>query len=154
MFKSIGRGLILQLAILAAFAFYLSGCGRKAPPVAPRPAPPPAVNDLSRQMPADILELTWTIPKHKGKIHPDLEGFFVYRSQKPLSEAECQNCPLKFKLVADIGIKTIKALEKKKKGHMTYSETLRKGYRYIYKVVAYSDSGSRFGDSNLVTFNY
>jgi predicted small lipoprotein YifL len=154
MFKSIGRGLILQLVILAAFVFYLSGCGRKAPPVAPRPAPPPAVNDLSRQMQEDTLKLTWTIPKHKKKIHPDLQGFFVYRSQKPLSESECPNCPLKFKLVADIGIETVKALEKKKKGRMTYSETLRKGYRYIYKVVTYNDSGSRFGDSNLVTFNY
>jgi predicted small lipoprotein YifL len=154
MFTSIHKGLILKLSILAAFAFSLSGCGRKAPPVAPRPAPPPAVNDLSRQMQEDTLKLNWTIPKHKGKIHPDLEGFFVYRSQKPLSESECPNCPLTFKLVADIGPKTIKASEKKEKGHMTYSETLATGYRYIYKVVAYDDSGSRFDDSNLVTFNY
>ncbi len=154
MFKSIHKGLILQLSILAVFAFYLSGCGRKAPPVTPRPTPPSAVNDLSRQIQEDILKLTWTIPKHKKKIHPDLEGFFVYRSQKPLSESECPNCPLKFKLVADIGIEAVKASEKKKNGHMTYRETPAKGYRYIYKVVAYNDSRSRFGDSNLVVFNY
>jgi predicted small lipoprotein YifL len=154
MFTSIHKGLILKLSILAAFAFSLSGCGRKAPPVAPRPAPPPAVNDLSRQMQEDTLKLNWTIPKHKGKRHPDLEGFFVYRSQKPLSESECPDCPLQFKLVADIGIETIKISEKKKNGHMTYRETLAKGYRYIYKVVAYDDSGSRFDDSNLVTFKY
>jgi len=154
MFTSTHRGLILKLSILAAFAFYLSGCGRKAPPVAPRPAPPPAVNDLSRQMQEDTLKLNWTIPKHKGKIHPDLEGFFVYRSQKPLSESECPDCPLKFKLVADIGEKAVKSSAKLTKGRMTYSETLVKGYRYIYKVVAYNDSGLRFGDSNLVIFNY
>jgi len=154
MFTNTQRGLILRLSILAVFAFYLSGCGRKAPPVAPRPAPPPAVNDLSRQMQEDTLKLTWTIPKHKGKIHPDLEGFFVYRSRKPLSESECPDCPLQFKLVADLGQKTVKASEKKKKSRMTYSETLVKGYRYIYKVVAYNDSGLRFGDSNLVEFNY
>ncbi len=154
MFTSIHKGLILQLSILAVFAFYLSGCGRKAPPVTSRPAPPPAVNDLSRQMQEDTLKLNWTIPKHKGKIHPDLEGFFVYRSQKPLSESECPDCPLKFKLVADIGKKAVTSSAKLTKGRMAYSETLAKGYRYIYKVVAYNDSGSRFGDSNLVEFNY
>ena len=154
MFASIDKGLILRLSILAAFAFCLSGCGRKAPPVAPRPAPPPAVNDLSRQMQEDTLKLTWTIPKYKGKIHPDLEGFFVYRSRKPLSESECPNCPLKFKLVADIGKKAVKSSAKLTEGRMTYSETLVKSYRYIYKVVAYNDSGLRFGDSNLVDFKY
>jgi predicted small lipoprotein YifL len=154
MFTSIPKGLILKLSILAAFVFCLSGCGRKAPPVAPPPAPPPAVNDLGRQMQEDTLKLTWTIPKHKEKIHPELEGFFVYRSRKPLSESECPNCPLKFKLVADIGIETVKASEKKKKGQMTYSEILAKGYRYTFKVVPYDDSGSRFGDSNLVVFDY
>jgi len=154
MFTSINKGLILKLSILAAFGFYLSGCGVKGPPVAPRPAPPPAVNDLSRQMQEDTLKLSWTIPKHKGKIHPDLEGFFVYRSKKPLSESECPDCPLKFKLVDDIGKKAVKNSAKLTKGRMTYSETLVKGYRYIYKVVAYDYSGSRFGDSNLVTINY
>lgn len=154
MFTSIHKGLIFKLSILAAFAFYLSGCGRKAPPVAPRPAPPPAVNDLGWQMQEDTLKLTWTIPKHKGRIHPDLKGFFVYRSRKPLSESECPDCPLKFILAADIGKKAVKSSAKLTKGRMTYSETLVKGYRYIYKVVAYNDSGSRFGDSNLVTFNY
>ncbi len=154
MFKSNHKGLILKLSILAAFAFYLSGCGLKAPPVAPRPAPPPAVNDLSYKMQEDTLTLNWTIPKHKGKIHPDLEGFWVYRSRKPLSESECPDCPLTFKLLADIGKKALKSSAKLPKGRMTYSETLAKGYRYIYKVVAYNDSGSRFGDSNLVTFDY
>lgn len=154
MFARIHKGIILKLSILAAVAFYLPGCGLKAPPVAPRPAPPPAVNDLRRQVQEDTLKLTWTIPKHKGKIHPDLEGFWVYRSRKPLSESECPNCPLKFKLVADIGISAIKTSEKKERGQIIYSEVLTRGYRYIYKVVAYNDSGSRFGDSNLVVFDY
>jgi len=154
MFTNINKGLILKLSIIAAFGFYLSGCGVKGPPVAHRLAPPTAVNDLIRQMQEDTLKLTWTIPKHKEKIHPDLEGFFVYRSQKPLSEYECTDCPLKFILIADIGKKALKSSAKLTKGRMTYSETLVKGYRYIYKVVAYNDNGSRFGDSNLVTFHY
>ena len=155
MFASIDKGLILRLSILAAFAFYLSACGLKAPPVAPPPAPPPPkVTDLSYKMQEDTIELNWTIPKHKGKIHPDLEGFFVYRSRKPLAESECPNCPLRFTRVADIGKKAVKSSAKLTQDHMTYIEILTKGYRYIYKVVPYNDSGSRFADSNLVNFKY
>ena len=36
----------------------------------------------------------------------------------------------------------------------TYSETLEKGFRYIYKVTVYTKAGLNSGDSNYVEFTY
>lgn len=152
MFKNISRGLILQFLIAAAFALVIPGCGRKAPPVSPRPEKPPLVNDLSGQMDGSTLKLAWTIPTYKEIIPAGLTGFFVYCSKKPLSESECKDCPIRFKRVAAVPIK--RGLERPAKDIMTYDEILEKGYRYIYKVVMYYDTGMTGTDSNWVDFVY
>ena len=150
MFKDISKGLLLHFLIAAMVAVVLSGCGRKAPPVAPRSEKPPLVNDLSGQMDGSTLKLAWTIPTHKERNPAGLVGFFVYCSKKPLSEAECKDCPIRFKRVATVLIK--RGLERPKKDIMTYDEILEKGYRYIYKVVLYYDTGVTGTDSNWVDF--
>jgi len=150
MFKRIDIGLILVFSILAALTFLLSGCGRKAPPVPPGRIPPPIVNDLSRQMEENTLKLTWSIPKHEGKRPRKLKGVRVYRSKEPVSEAACPDCPKQFKRVADIPIVEWNDTAGKKKAVMTYSESLEKGYRFIYKVAVYNRDGNTGGDSNTV----
>lgn len=154
MLERIGKAFILQLSILAALAFFLSGCGRKAPPVPPLRPAPPVVNDLSWRMEEDTLTLTWTVPQHDGRIHPILKGFSVYRSKTPLSESECRNCSIRFKRVADISRAEVKSSMGLTKGVMTYSQTLGKGYRYIYKVGVDHDTGMTVRDSNRVEINY
>ena len=131
--------------------FFISGCGKKAPPKPPRQALLPAVNDLSSNKDEDKLNLSWSVPKVKKKITQGLDGFIVCRSKKPVSASECRNCPIMFERVADIPI-DIKSSGDLKKDMMTYSETLEKGYRYTYKVTAYGDNGMRSRDSNYVKF--
>jgi hypothetical protein len=96
--------------------------------------------------------LTWSIPREKEKVISDPSGFIVHRSKMPLSESDCKNCPVLFKRVADIPIE-VKASERLEKGSMTYTETLEKGYRYIYKVIGYT-KGVTSSDSNYVDFIY
>ena len=45
--KGFGRGLIAIFSILICIVVFFPGCGRKAPPVPPDQARPPAVDDLS-----------------------------------------------------------------------------------------------------------
>lgn len=118
----------------------------------PRQVKPLPVNDLSASIAGDKIKLTWTIPKEKGKVTSRLSGFTVYRSKKLLSESDCKSCPLLFKRVADIPIKA-KGSKYLKKDSITYSETLEKGYRYIYKVTVYT-KGVTSSDSNYVDFIY
>jgi hypothetical protein len=147
--KGFGRGLIATFSILLCIAVFFLGCGRKAPPVPPGQARPPAVDDLSSSIDEDMLELAWSIPDEKGKIASDSVGFIVYKSKTSFSEPVCKECPALFKRIADISIEE-KDINKK----ITYKETLEKGYRYIYKVTVYADNGVTGKDSNYIEFIY
>jgi hypothetical protein len=133
-------------ALLIVLMCFVISCGKKAPPVPPRHAPPPAVTDLAKQIEKDRLILTWTVPKGNRKAISSLAGFFIYRSKKADSAPECKDCPVLFTRIADVPIR--------KKGVMTYSETLEEGFRYIYKVIARSKAGLTSGDSNYVEFTH
>jgi hypothetical protein len=152
LYKNFNIHLILPFSILIIFVLLVLGCGKKAPPVPPRQAKPPTVNDLHASIDESILKLTWTIPKEKGRIISDLSGFIVYRSKMLLLDTDCEVCPVPFKRVADIPIEA-KGPEYMKKGNSTYTETLEKGYRYIYKVIVYR-KGVTSSDSNYVDLIY
>jgi len=152
LYKNFNTHLILHFSILITFVLLVLGCGKKAPPVPPREKKPPAVNDLSTSIDGDTLKLTWAIPKEKGRIISDLSGFIVYRSKMLLSDSDCKVCPAPFKRVADIPIEA-KGSKYMKKGNSTYTETLEKGYRYVYKVIVYR-KGITSSDSNYVNLIY
>jgi len=145
-----GKSLIVLSAVTVIFIFLLHGCGKKGPPVPPMQGPPPAISDLSASVDGDVLRLTWTIPSLNSA---GLEGCMVYKSAEPVSGEKCNNCPIKFKKVADIKITEIRAAAPED-SRMTYTEPLKKGYRYIYKVVVYNTSGSYGKDSNYADFIY
>ena len=152
LYKTFNTHLILQLSILSIFVLFVSGCGKKAPPVPPRQKKSHAVNDLRANIDGGTLKLTWAIPREKGEIMPRLSDFIVYRSKMLHSDSDCKNCPVLFKRVADIPIEA-KGSEYMKKGNSTYTETLKKGYRYIYKVIVYR-KGVTSSDSNYVDLIY
>jgi hypothetical protein len=93
------------------------------------------------------VELTWTVPKKENRLQSDLTGFKVYRSKITLSEADCENCPLKFAVVRDIAM-----LDKKVGDQVQFSDTLDPGYSYTYVIRSYSDNNMVSGDSNEVKF--
>ena len=143
----LNKKLIVIIVMLASIYLLFCGCGRKGPPVPPRRENPPAIEDLSHRLDGSSLELSWSVPEKDSSRQPDLAGFKVYVSKVPLSESECENCPLKFKAVADVPIR-------KKAEHkpLIYSETLESGYQYIYMVRGYSDDGLISEDSNYINF--
>ena len=149
-FDALVKSPIFQILVLIGFAFIISGCGIKGPPIPPRHVVPPAVNDLIKSIDGNILRLTWTIPGEKEMFTSGDAGFIVYSSKTLLSEPYCKDCPVLFTRVADIPIET-KDLEKKDEGIIKYSETLEKGYRYIFKVNTYL-KGATSSDSNRVDF--
>jgi len=151
MFLKTGGKILPHILILLAVGLLLVGCGKKAPPRPPdREAAPAAVGNLSKTIRGDTLSLTWG-PVAKKAAEP--AGFYVYQSKVRLTDSDCRTCPVLFKRVAVIpyreqgsGDATLHPFE--------YHETLESGYRYIYKVAAYSDSGLTGRDSNLIDFNY
>ncbi len=143
--KRLWRHLLLINAV-----FLTLSCGKKGPPVPPRAVPPPAVPTLSMELEGDEVTLIWTAPEASRRTLSDLGGFFIYRSKQSSSAPDCKGCPILFTRISNVpyqgeapGTETI-----------TYSETLEKGFRYIYKVTVYSKSGLISGDSNLVSFTH
>jgi hypothetical protein len=103
LYRNFDTHLILPFSILIIFVLLVLGCGKKAPPVPPRQAKPPTVNDLRASIDGGgTLKLTWIIPQEKGTMMPSLSGFIVYRSKMLHSGSHCKNSPVLFKRVADI----------------------------------------------------
>ena len=95
--KGFGRGLIAIFSILICIVVFFPGCGRKAPPVPPGQARPPAVDDLSSSIDGDMLKLAWTIPDENRKItsgtrhsheggNPVFSAYFVASGFPPTRE--------------------------------------------------------------------
>jgi len=141
---------VILIAAVIVAGFFIAGCGKKGPPVPPRQVVLPAVNDLVSVLEDDGVILTWTVPETKEKKGPFISGFVVHKAKNPVQESECKNCPVKYKAVAEI-----MAGSEGKAGKMRYEGQLEKGFRYFFKVTAFSEgtaSGSK--DSNIVEFIY
>ena len=143
------RVFFLLLFSLTCATAGLTGCGKKALPVAPKQGTPPPVSDLSHRIEEGKVLLTWTAPEEvlAGKYG---QGKLVVMRSKTDVDDICQGCPQIFQRMTrkrPIG-KTLEASE------MTYAEDLEKGFRYTYKVVLEMDSGRTSDDSNVVTFEF
>jgi hypothetical protein len=135
--------LLVLLFIFVLPTCFLISCGKKGPPLPPREKPLPAITDLKEEIQNGQLTLTWTVSTVKRA-----SGFYVYRSKTGVSEPECKDCPVLFTRLADIPITRGVGEEKT----FMYTETVEKGYRYIYKVTVYSQAGLVSSDSNYVEF--
>ncbi len=140
--------MILPIFILTGVVLMISGCGIKAPPVAPAKVPPSAVKDLKGMAEGSSYKLTWSIPEASAKVRSGLAGFIVYRSKIPLSDSYCPDCPMLFERVGDIPMKGKSNIE------MNYIDTLESGYRYTYKVITYNKKGAKSEDSNYISLDY
>ena len=150
----------------------VAGCGKKGLPVPPPEEIPPAVTDLAAVIDGPELTLTWTVPQ--GDNADDLVGFKVYRSTTPRSADDCRDCPVRFRLFADIMIGDSGAIVSEN-GKMTYRSVLteedaasaskkpsgspdepppvpenrKTGYGYQYKLIGYTEYNVRSPDSNV-----
>lgn len=154
--ESLAKPFILSFGILILCTSLFIGCGKKAPPVAPHQVQPQAVKDLSYRLDGDTLKLTWTIPKGDEKNQSSLTAFILYQSKRPIAEKECKSCPVRFKRVADIPVdkKSPLKIGKDKAKPLSYSETLEKGFRYVYKVIGLAQNDRTSDDSNYISFSY
>jgi hypothetical protein len=128
----------------------MGGCGRKAPPEPPLGARPAKVKDLSFSLTDKTIKLSWTIPLGDGKKTLPISGFLIYRSRQNSIEKECPNCPLRFVEVGDVPAPAAGSAT----ASVIFTQPIEPGYRYVYKVVAYTDEGRKGRDSNRVDFEY
>jgi predicted small lipoprotein YifL len=124
---------LIVLLILLPF-----GCGKKAPPYLPASDMIPVATDLKAEYTGGGIRLTWTVPKDQ------VRGVSVYRS-KISRMTQCKKCPAEFDKIADVPVRS--------EAVMMYTEKIEPGYKYLYKVRAYTDAASG-PDSQIAEFFY
>jgi hypothetical protein len=119
------------------------GCGKKAPPVAPRRLPLTQVRDLQGDLRQGTVRLTWNhTPDNAGA-----KGYIVLRAQSSLSQPDCPECPMVFQKVETI---SMRRSMRKKQHAMEFYQDVAQGFQYTYSVRPYQSSGAQGPDSNLV----
>ncbi len=129
--------------LLAAAFFLILGCGKKAPPVAPRQAPLVAVADLQAAVQGEEVTLTWT---HSAE-NRHATGYVVLRSRKSRDEAPCPGCPQVFKRIGSV---PMDRSQRKQRQRREFTDALAPGFRYTYSVRPVGSSGAQGPDSNRV----
>ena len=139
------RFVIVLIPLL--FVLTVGSCGKKGSPMPPKMLPLPAVSDLEiKTTPDNVVELTWTMPLIKNA--PIADGFWVYRSKKPLKDPECPECPYEFKKISEL-LSDFK-LRGGKDARFDYRDNVETGFAYRYKVMAFTRIGLTSDWSNLV----
>jgi hypothetical protein len=137
---------VFYFIILTSLIVMLYACGKKGPPVPETFTPPPVVEGLQIILENNIALLRWPIPEWEETGEDFLAGFFVYRS-KTAVENTCEDCPVRFKKVADIQIKNNTSAG-------SYAEQLEEGFQYSFKVSGYTDTGYEGEKSETVTIDF
>ena len=151
----IGLPAMTALAVLSILVTVgmIWGCGKKGPPVPPTGSRTPSVKDLTYEISQNTIKLSWTIPQPDETAQLPITGFLIYRSQQPVLEAACPNCPILFKHIGDVPFRG-PGSGQSGKIPITFTQTIEPGYRYIYKVHGYSAHGIRSKISNFVQFTF
>ncbi|MFH2046479.1 MAG: hypothetical protein ABIK92_15170 [Pseudomonadota bacterium] len=150
LYKVFKYDFIIRVLIAMTIILSVYGCGRKGPPAAPRQLAVPAVNELKSLVEGDNVILEWTVPKTKEKKAPRITGFVIYQAKYPVAEDICENCPINYKPVAEVS-----ADSAGKDGNIRYVRQLEKGFKYFFKVTAFSKNVTpESRDSNIIKIEY
>ncbi len=142
----------LALLILVIPAVMMWGCGKKGPPEPPTGFKPPKVRYFRYGVSNNTVKLSWTIPEPDEKAQLSITGFLIYRYQQSAAQRECPNCPIIFKLIGDVPVRSPGSGQSELP--ITFTQTIEPGYRYTYKVNGYSEGGIRSRNSNFAQFTF
>jgi len=140
------RFCIVWVGLCCAVFLVSAGCGKKAPPVAPRQRPLAAVTDLKGVLRQDLLKLTWS---HNPE-NRNATAYVVLRAQQELAQPACADCPLAFHKIGSVPL--ARSL-RQEKHTLDYSQSLAAGFRYSFSVRPVSASGALGPDSNILVMD-
>ena len=141
------------IAVILAAVVLMPGCGKKGPPEPPTGSRPPRVRDLGYGVSQNTLTLSWSIPRPDEKAQLPIAGFRIYRAQQSVSERECVNCPILFKEIGEVPVRGTGSGQTEPPP-ITFTDTIKSGYRYYYKVHGYSDDKVLSRSSNVIEINF
>jgi hypothetical protein len=145
----------IALAVMIWFtsATVMLSCGKKGPPEPPSGLRPPRVRDLSYGITGNTIKLSWTVPEPDEKAQLPISGFLIFQFQQSLAEKDCPNCPIIFTTIGDVPVRG-PGSGGSGRPPLTFTQTIKRGYKYVYKVNGYSEDDIRSQNSNFVEFRF
>lgn len=145
----------LQFRHFSLFGFilffsFLTGCGKKAPPLPPESVVPEAVKAFKVEGKEEGLLLSWRIPERNNDGTPlvDLAGFKVYKKD----EAKvCRDCPADFPAYLDIDMEAPEGVAVEGRKVYFLDSDVAEGGRTLYRVAPYNRPGYFGTFSEVVT---
>ena len=142
----------LRLCLVSLFfGVLLTGCGKKAPPIASDVTVPSPISDLESTVREGHLLLRWSMPEApKGSKMSAVREFIVLREETVLTKAWCEECPERLETL------DVLVMDTKDKFFITDDRVVYEdkkisyGHRYVYRVVSVSMRGHRSEMSNRV----
>ncbi len=136
----------LRCVLSVYILFFFIQCGKKTLPVPIAHFAPPPVENFEYSIDNTKLTLNWRFSVQNIPDTSVPKGFILQRSKLNVDEGDCEGCPPKFNVVAEIKIK--------ESGIYEYFENLDQGFRYAFKVAPISDKGKIGSYSNTITFKF
>ena len=126
------------------------GCGKKGNPVAPESTIPAPVSDLRAWPREGAVFLGWSLPTRNtdGSKLEDLLGFKVFRQSHSLAPSPCPDCPLDFRVVAEIDIDYPRGARVEGGRVLWQDPSVKPQNEYTYFVLAYNLYKSPSSESN------
>jgi len=137
--------MLLYFAAVAIAAVIPAGCGQKGPPKLPKVKAPVGVSNLAVKLEGGDIVLSWSVKKAEIE-KSGVAGYRIYRSAEPVSDEDCDGCPVLFKRGAKVPLVD----KESKRLVLEYREAMLPGTRYRFKVVPYDAQGGLGPDSNIV----
>ncbi len=121
----IGWSLAFAAVVLAV------SCGKKGPPVPPDQPLPPRVEALAADLQDQSVTLRWVQSKESAPV----AAYGIYRAATALEGADCTDCPLLFQKQGEVEAPAGQTA-------FQFSEAVKPGFRYTYKVRPYFEDGA------------
>jgi hypothetical protein len=132
-----------MMVLLAFGQVVFGGCGKKAPPVAPKQPPLAAVKDLTAVYENGRIVVRW---HHPGGVTP-AAAYQVLQSRNDVSRPACPDCPLLFERVTT---ESVPETLRTQRLLLEVDVPAVPGFIYHFKVVPLQSSGAFGPDSNVV----
>ncbi|MBN2569462.1 MAG: hypothetical protein JXB42_08555 [Deltaproteobacteria bacterium] len=141
---------IVLIALIPAFFFITSGCGKKGDPIYREAVYPAAVSDLSASLKGKGIELCWNLPDESGGIRL----VRILKGETKLDSDFCDTCPRNFYIMGEFSTKD-PLLSKRNGFEFGYRDKdIREGFLYSYRVLLCASSGACSGESNLAEVKF
>lgn len=143
-FRKVGFGC---LGISLCACLLAGACGKKGPPMPPRPLVLQKVTTLTATAVDCTVVLRWDVPR--GGDNLLVTGFLIFRARQDAGATDCADCPADFREVAKVYISDLSRADRNA-GRGAFTQDMDCGYRYIYTVVGFTRQGIKTPVSDAI----